>query len=113
MGGAPDRSLPVRAAVPGTAPAAVLYHRSHPPKPDGFPVLGPGNASRMSTQLEPDPQTTYDRAELADVTVLVEDGVAVLRGIVESPARQLELERRALSIDGVEQVENLVQLPAA
>jgi osmotically-inducible protein OsmY len=67
----------------------------------------------MSTQLEADPRTTYDRAELADVTVLVEDGVAVLRGIVESPARQLELERRAMSIDGVEQVENLVQLPCA
>ncbi len=58
-------------------------------------------------------QISYDRAELADVTVAVEKGVAVLRGIVESPSRQLELERRALSLDGVQQVENLVQLPAA
>jgi hypothetical protein len=32
---------------------------------------------------------------------------------VESPARQLELERRALSLDGVSEVENLVQLPSA
>jgi osmotically-inducible protein OsmY len=61
----------------------------------------------------PDETIVYDRAELADVTVDVEDGVAVLRGIVDNPARQLELERRALSIDGVETVENLVQLPSA
>jgi osmotically-inducible protein OsmY len=63
---------------------------------------------------EPIPaQASYGRAELADVSVDVEDGVAVLRGIVDSPARQLELERRALSLDGVQTVENLVQLPSA
>lgn len=67
----------------------------------------------MTTDLAPDRRAMYARAELADVTVAVENGVAVLRGIVESPARQLELERRALSLDGVEAVKNLVQLPAA
>ncbi len=66
----------------------------------------------MTTEPTSHSQVSYDRAELADVTVAVEDGVAVLRGIVESPARQLELQRRALSLAGVEQVENLVQLPA-
>jgi BON domain-containing protein len=79
----------------------------------GFVMAMPGNSRAMAVHATDAALVSYDRAELADVTVDVEDGVAVLRGIVDNPTRRLELERRAFSIDGVEAVENLVQLPSA
>ena len=90
-------------------------HRPPLAKPSGASGMFPGARGWERSCHEPRAGSTprYARAELADVTVEVEDRVAVLRGIVDSPARQLELERRALSIDGVEEVENLVQLPSA
>lgn len=53
------------------------------------------------------------RRELPDVSIVISEGCATVRGIVERPEEQEALSRFALSLEGVDVVENCVQLPTA
>lgn len=94
---APDPQPPVE-PDPGPLPS---------PQPPGVdaPLKDAGAGSSLSELIGGE--------GLADVRVVVHDGVAVLRGVVEEPRLLEEAARLASALDGVDAIENEIGLPSA
>lgn len=95
-----------------------------PPAPDPQPPVEPDPQPLPSPQppgvdapLEDEAGSSLselvDGKGLADVRVVLRDGVALLRGVVEEPRLREQAARLASALDGVDAIENEIGLPSA